>query len=191
MVQVDEDACAEVGDSPVEQQLLNEAHRRMLRGFDGDDAPHLCLAVSGGPVGAALPIVLGLPYRSYLVDVVRSPDNWRLVAEAPPDRGIICGIADASSPGLDAAETMIWAAALTASGGRSPDRVGMATSGGMLGLRRERARRKIEVLGEAVRVASMGPVAQIARALVPDPGSSRFPGLRTTWEAATAAGLKP
>jgi methionine synthase II (cobalamin-independent) len=138
-----------------------------------------------------LPILLELPYRSYLVDLVRSPDNWRLVAEAPPERGIICGIADAASPTLDAAETIIWAAALAASGGRSPERVGVAPSGGMLGLRRERARRKIEVLGEAVRVASMGPVAQVASALVADPGASRFPGLRATWEAATAAGVRP
>jgi hypothetical protein len=59
----------------------------------------------------------------------------------------------------------------------------------MLNLRREHARRKVEVLGEAARVGSMGPVNEIAKALVPEPGASRLPLLRITWEAATAAGL--
>jgi methionine synthase II (cobalamin-independent) len=188
MVEVEE-ALGEIpGDASSERELFHEAHVRMLDGV-GEDRPHLSLALAGAVPDEVARVLFELPYHSYVLDLVTAPGNWRLVAEAPADRGIVCGIADAASPTLDAAETILWAAALAASGGRTAERVGVAPSGGMLKLRREHARRKIEVLGEAARVGSMGPVNEIAKALVPEPGTSRLPLLRVTWEAATAAGL--
>jgi methionine synthase II (cobalamin-independent) len=187
MVQIDEDLAGAVGDSATEGRLFLDAQRRLLSGTD--DGMHRCLAVTAASAAAASRVLFEAPYQSYLVDLVRAPDNWRIVAGAPPDRGVICAVADASSPQLDSPETLIWAAALAAGRERSPDRVGIAPSGGMLGLRRERARRKIEVMGEAVRAARLGPLGEVARSLVPAPALSRIESLRDVWAAAAAAGL--
>jgi 5-methyltetrahydropteroyltriglutamate--homocysteine methyltransferase len=187
MVEVEEVLDGAFGEAPGEQDLFGEVHARMTDDL-GRDRPHLSLALQGAVPRQAGSFLFALPYHSYVLDLVSAPDNWHLVAAAPADRGIVCGIADAASPALDAAETIIWAAAL-ASQGRSADRVGVAPNGSMAGLRREHARRKIEVLGEAVRVASMGPVSEVAIALVPSPGTSRIASLRAVWEAASAAGL--
>jgi len=84
---------------------------------------------------------------------------------------------------------LVWAAALAARmGDRGHARVGIAPSGSLVGLERHRARRKIEQLGLAVRLAAMGPLQAVAEALQPDPANARIrglPQLYRDWQEAT------
>ena len=59
---------------------------------------------------------------------------------------------------------------------RQPSRIG-----------RHAARRKIELMGEAVRIAAMGPLQEVAEALDPAPLESKMAPLRQLAEAVDAA----
>jgi len=155
VVQVDEYALTMVGpDDDAERRLFREAMRRLTR--DLGDMGHLSLAVTMGSaahVGAAA--LSDAPFRSYLFDLIAGPDNWRLVAEVPGERGVVCGVADARSTRPDELEVMVWAAHYAASTqGRGLARVGLAPSTGLEYLPRDRAKAKIELLGRAARHAA-------------------------------------
>jgi methionine synthase II (cobalamin-independent) len=133
------------------------AHRLLLAGLPAE--AHATLAITGGDAEAmGAEALFGLPYRSYLFDLVAGPDSWRTIARAPGDRGIIVGVADATgrrSPGL---EEVAWAASYAASlGGRGLARVGLAPSGGLDGLDPARAQALIGLLGEAARLLAGDP----------------------------------
>jgi len=133
------------------------AHRLLLAGLPAE--AHATLAITGGDAEAlGAEALFGLPYRSYLFDLVAGPDSWRTIARAPGDRGIIVGVADATgrrSPGL---EEVAWAASYAASlGGRGLARVGLAPSGGLDGLDPTRAQALIGLLGEAARLLAGDP----------------------------------
>jgi len=132
-------------------------HRLLLAGLPAE--AHATLAITGGDAEAlGAEALFGLPYRSYLFDLVAGPDSWRTIARAPGDRGIIVGVADATgrrSPGL---EEVAWAASYAASlGGRGLARVGLAPSGGLDGLDPARAQSLIGLLGEAARLLAGDP----------------------------------
>ena len=99
LVQIDESAATMIGDSPNEQKLFKAAHRRLTNTVKG---VHLSLAITMGNVERIPPrILFDAPYLSYLFDLAAAPQNWRPISFAPPERGIVCGIADAGSPSPD------------------------------------------------------------------------------------------
>jgi hypothetical protein len=56
-----------------------------------------------------------------------------------------------------------------------------------LGLGRHEARRKIEEMGEAVKISAMGPLQEVAVALDPAPLETKMARLRRVAEAVEAA----
>jgi len=154
MIQVDEDAAVMIGTDRSERELFKAAHRRLTYRVK---APHLCLAITVGSAHAAGPsTIFDAPYHSYLFDVVTAPQNWALIAELPTERGVICGVVDARSSRPDDAGYLRWSAQYAAAAARrGPDRVGLATAGGLDQLPRDRARAKIDLLGmTAIELAS-------------------------------------
>jgi hypothetical protein len=135
--------------------------------------------------------IAALPFRSFLIDVVSGPDAWRLLALLPPETGVVVGALDAGTTATDDPEMLVWAATLAAEmDGRGHERVGIAPSGSLAGMDRYRARTKIGQLGMAVRLARMGPLGEVARALQPEPGTCRIGSLRRLyrdWEEARVA----
>jgi len=165
LVQIDEDGAIRMGDDPAELALFREAQRRLTAGV-GDI--HLSLAISGGSVDpAGEEAIFEAPYRSYLFDLVAGPDNWRLIARAPGDRGIVCGALDPAGPPAGALETLVWAARYAAStGGRGMARVGLAPAGGLERVTSEQARAAMGLLGRAARLAEASR-AELAKELDP------------------------
>lgn len=166
LVQVEEPGAIEIGSDEQERALFRTAQEVMTDGLAG---VHLSLAITGGNADLAGPsTIFAAPYASYLFDLLAGPDNWRLIALAPPERGIVCGAADARTSLRDHKELLLWAAHYAASTqGRGLERVGLATSGSLAGLTVEQARAKIAVLGEAARLSGMAPSAELAEALDP------------------------
>lgn len=142
---------------------------------------HRSLSITGGaahPAGHAL--LAALPYQSLLIDTVTGgADAWRLIHSLPPETGIIVGAVSTTDPRPDDPEMLVWAATLVAeSNDRGHIRTGITTAGSLAGLDRLHAVRKVESLGTAVRLAKMGPLGQVARALQEDPARCRIPALR-------------
>lgn len=144
IIQVEERAASMIA-SESERSLFRAAHRRMTHELPG---LHLMLAITEGSAHRAGPrVIFDGPYRSYLFDLVAGSRNWLLIAEAPADRGIICGMADAASAEPDDPARMTWAARYVAQvRNRGADRVGLAPSGSLWFLPREAAYAKIESL---------------------------------------------
>lgn len=155
-IEIHEPAAAGIGSDARERERFRAAHQRLLDGVSG---AHLSLAVTGGNANAAgVEILLAAPYASLAVDLIDGPENWRLVAGAPGDRGIVCGALSVERDADDRIEVLLWAAAYAAStGGRGPARVGLATASSLAGLPWEVAERKLSILGEAVRLAELPP----------------------------------
>ncbi len=159
-----------------EWELYAETQRRLTAGLEDQ---HLSLGLYHGgihPAGHAA--VLGGPYRSYLVDAFGGPDAWRFVFAVPPEIGVIVGALDADNTALDETEVMVWAMAWAGPEERTTARVGVAANGSLRSVGRHPARRKIELMGEAVRIASMGPLQEVAEALDPTPLDSKMAPLR-------------
>lgn len=162
VIQVDEDDAALVGLDPSERRIFVDAQRRLTDGIDA----HLSLAIAGGDAaGAGAETIFDPPYRSYLFDLVAGPDHWRLIAQAPADRGIVCGALDPAGTGSGDRETLVWAARYAASTrGRGMDRVGLAPAAGLERLSWEAAGAKVRVLGDAARLAT-APREELEEAL--------------------------
>ncbi len=185
LIQVDEGALTAIGDDTQEWLLYAETQRRLTAGLDDH---HLSLGLYRGAVDpAGHASILGGPYRSYLMDALGGPDAWRFAFAVPPEMGVIVGALDAGDATRDETEVMVWAMAWAANGERSPERIGIASNGSLRAVGRHAARRKIELMGEAVRIASMGPLQEVAEALDPTPRESRMAPLRRMAEAVDAA----
>lgn len=184
-IQIDEGALAAIGDDDDEWRLYAETERRLTAGLE---ARHLSLGLYRGAIHPAghESIVAGA-YRSYLVDAFGGPDAWRFVLAVPPERGIVIGALDAANPLRDDPELMVWAMAWAGHADRSTDRIGIAANGSLRSIGRHAARRKIEQMGEAVGIARMGPLQEVAEALDPDPLRSKMAHLRAMAEAMEAA----
>jgi methionine synthase II (cobalamin-independent) len=146
VVQVDEPAAASI-DTESERALFRAAHRRLTHAIDG---VHLMLSVLGGSADrAGARTIFDARYHSYLFDLRDEPDNWLLVAQAPPKRGIVAGVGSTTADEGDDEDARIqWAASLLAGlRGRGPDRVGVAPAGSLAGMTREQARARIKRLG--------------------------------------------
>ncbi len=180
LIEVHEPAATSIGDDPAERELFGAAHRILLDGVRGT---HLSLAITGGNADrAGIATILAAPYASLAVDLITGPDNWRLVVATPGDRGIVCGALAATAGSDDGPEILLWAAGYAAStGGRGPERVGLATASSLADLSWPDAVRKMERLGEAARLASL-PVAERMRQLDPRAVSKRSAALgRVDW----------
>jgi methionine synthase II (cobalamin-independent) len=167
LIEIEEPAAIRIGEDEAERGHFTDAHRRLTDGVTG--LVHLSLAVTGGNADTAgASTFFDLPYASYAFDLIAGPDNWRLIADAPGDRGIICGALDPSASSSDVPETLVWAAHYAAStGGRGLDRVGLANASSLVGLDRERARAKLELVADAARIASAATPDELARLLDP------------------------
>jgi methionine synthase II (cobalamin-independent) len=165
LVEVHEPAVTSLEPEPLIRQRFVETQRRVLDGLDG---LHVSLAITGGSAEeAGIDTLLGAPYSSLALDVIRGPDNWRIAAAAPRSVGIVCGAMTSEAGGDEAVEILLYAlnyAASTAS--RGPDRVGVATAGSLAGVPWEVAERRMRRLGDAVRLA-VGSADERADALDP------------------------
>jgi len=183
LVEIDEPDAVAIGDSEPERRLFRDAHARLT---DGVDSTHLSLALTGGNVDTAGDTtVFDAPYESYAFDLIAGPDNWRLIASAPGDRGIVCGALSPAVDSNDGPEVLVWAAHYAASTrGRGLARVGLANASGLEALDWPAARAKLVRLGEAARIAGAESSSEMASALDPravDPRSAalgRFTGRR-------------
>lgn len=169
LVRIDEsDALtAAQGDAP--RAFFADAHRSLVAGAASDVASiHLMLGLTGGDhEGIGADLLAGLGYASYMFDLIAGPNDWRLVARIPGDRGIVCGVVDATTASGDAPEVLVWAAHYAASTrGRGLARVGLATTGSLAGLEREAGEAKLRALGEGARIAGL-PRDEIRTSLDP------------------------
>src|SRR4051794_16720523 len=148
-----------------ERQRFVEAHRTLVDGIDG---LHLSLALTGGNLDAAGPATFfDRPYASYAFDLIAGPDNWRLIAAAPGDRGVICGAMPATPGGDTNRDVLVWAAHYAAStGGRGLARVGLANASSLATLPRAEALSRLTIVAEAARIAG-GPPDQLIDQLDP------------------------
>lgn len=180
VLQLDEPGIPSIGADDARWDELCELHAELATRVTD---LHRTLAITGGAAHAAGHARLAaLPVQSILVDV-RTPgagvDAWRLIHSLPAEMGVIVAAADAGSASDDDPEMLVWAGALAAeSNGRGHIRVGVATSGSMVGLPRRAAARKVEALGTAMVLAKLGPVGQVVRALQEDPATCRIRALR-------------
>jgi methionine synthase II (cobalamin-independent) len=166
MVQVHEPAVVDLAGDPDERRLFVEAHRRLL---EAAGTLHVSLAVVGGDaerLGADA--LFDVPYPSYQFDLIAGPDNWRLIARAPSERGIVCGVVPGAGGPPVGREIVVWAARYAASiNGRGLDRVGLATAGDLSGLDWPTATIRLRLLGDAARIAADDSPEHLARELDP------------------------
>jgi hypothetical protein len=153
LIEIHEPAATRIGMDADERVRFRTLHERLLDGVTGT---HLSLAITGGDAKAAgVDTLLAAPYASLAVDLIAGPDNWNLVVRTPGDRGVICGVLSAEAGSDDGPETIVWAAGYaTSTGGRGPDRVGIATASSLADLSWDVAVAKMERLGDALRIAT-------------------------------------
>lgn len=174
LVEVVEDAALAVAADPAEAAAFRASHLRLL---DGSEAIHASLALTGGNLDTAPESTFfDLAYASFAFDLIHGPDNWRLIAKAPGDRGIVCG-AMRMTPGADRTrEVLVWAAHYAAStSGRGSARVGLANAPADGSTTRADALERLAVVAEASRLAAVEDPTTLARMLDPravDPRSA-------------------
>jgi hypothetical protein len=100
LIEIHEPSATAIGADAAERALFREAHRDSSTASTG----HTSLAIT-----AAAPRRRGRhdprrPYASLAVDLIAGPDNWRLVADAPGDIGIVCGALSPAADGDDGPE---------------------------------------------------------------------------------------
>jgi len=167
LVEVEEpEAVAAVADAALRAELTDGLRRAtdLVAG-----RVHLSLVLTGGNVdGLGAAMLFDLPFASYAFDLIAGPENWRLIAEAPGDRGIVCGALDPADAADDRPEPLVWAAHYAASTrGRGLERVGLANASSLASLPPERALRKLAALAEAARLASIADPHELAASLDP------------------------
>jgi hypothetical protein len=162
LVEVHEPAASLPGDD-AGRAIFAAAHAALLDGTA--DCLHASLAITGGDAMAlGAEALFAAPYRSHLFDLLDGPESWRLVAAAPPERGIVVGVGDATGRARTGLEDIVWAAGYAAStGGRGMERIGIAPSGSLAGLGVDGARAILDLLGEAVRTLGGGGDEVLAR----------------------------
>lgn len=153
-VEVHEPAAVGIGDDAAGRERFADAHRAITDGLPSD--VHLSLALIGGNADTTgIETILAGAYASLALDLVGGPDNWRLAAATPGERGIVCGALGTQAASDDGPEILLWAAGYAASlGGRGIDRVGLATAGSLAALSWDAAEAKVRRLGEAARLAA-------------------------------------
>ena len=173
LVEIEEAEAHRIGTDEHERRLFREAHRRLTDASGHGSKIHLSLSIVGGSAAdAGVETILDAPYASLAVDLIAGPDNWNLVTRAPGDRGIVAGALSARDVD-EGREMLLWAAHYAASGGRGLVRVGLGSAGSYANLTWEAAVRKMRLLGESARLASLPPSEELARSLDPKSISCR------------------
>jgi methionine synthase II (cobalamin-independent) len=163
-IEIDEPDAVLIGGDETERARFVAAHRRLTRDFSG---AHLSLVVRGGNADTAGPATFfDLPYNSYAFDLIYGPDNWRLVTNAPVDRGIVCAALSPEPDGDETPEPLVWAAHYAASG-RGLNRVGLANAPGLERVAWDVATGKLERVVKAASIAALPSRDALARALDP------------------------
>jgi hypothetical protein len=163
-IEIHEPAATGIGTDATAQARFAEAHQALTADLSGVEGLHLSLAITGGNADAAgIGTILSDAYASLALDLIDGPDNWRLVAATPGDRGIVCGALSAHDGGDESPELLLYAAGYAAStGGRGPARVGLATSGSLADLSWGVAVRKLDRLGAGAKLAAAPPAERRA-----------------------------
>ncbi len=166
IVEIAEPGALPIAADPGERAAFVDAHRRLI---DGTEGIHASLALTGGNFDTAGPATFfDLAYASYAFDLIAGPDNWRLVTQAPADRGIVCGALDPRPDGDESPELLVWAVHYAAaSNGRGLERVGLANASSLAGLSRAKAVRKLRIVAEAARIATVESAEEMAGLLDP------------------------
>ena len=166
IVEIAEPDALPIATNPVERASFVDAHRRLV---DGTEGVHASLVLTGGNLDAAGPATFfDLAYASFAFDLIAGPDNWRLIAVAPTDRGIVCGALDPRPGGDESRELLVWAVHYAASSnGRGLARVGLANASSLAGLSRAEALRKLRIVAEAARIATVESAEEMAGLLDP------------------------
>ena len=164
LVEIAEPDALALADDPAAATAFRSAHLRLL---DGSEGIHASLALSGGNLDGALPATFfDLAYASFAFDLIAGPDNWRLVAQAPADRGIVCGALGLGAGADETREVLVWAAHYAAStGGRGLARVGLANAPTPTGdpvPSRTEVLRKLALVAEASRIAAVESADELA-----------------------------
>lgn len=166
LVEIEEAEAHRIGDRPAHRRAFAAAHRRLA---DGATGTHLSLSIVGGSAwDAGAETILTAPYGSLAADLIAGPDNWRLVALAPGERGIVAGALSPAVGSDDAPELLLFAANYAAStNGRGSERVGLAIAGSLAALTWEQALVKLARLATGVRVASLPPGEELSKSVDP------------------------
>ena len=156
MIVVEEPDAVVIGDNAAERRLFANASSRLLANAG---SAHVMLAITGGSAHeAGGSTFFEAPWQSVLVDLIAGPDNWRLVREAPGDRGVVCGVLRVREDGVevDQAPEMVWASQYAASAnGRGLARVGLTNATRLADRTPEAARWAVRQLAQAAKYATM------------------------------------
>jgi hypothetical protein len=169
LIEIAEPDASVIATDPSAATMFAAAHARLV---DGSEGIHASLALPAGNLDGTPPAVLfDLAYASYAFDLIGGPDNWRLIVQAPTDRGIVCG-AQGLLPGADTnREVLVWAAHYAAStNGRGLARVGLANAplaASDPGPSRSEVLRKLAIVAEASRIAAVESGEEMSRLLDP------------------------
>ena len=160
-IEVHEPAAVSIGADADARARFADLHRMLTADLEG---VHLSLAITGGNADeAGIDTILAGTYASLAVDLIAGPDNWRLVAAVPGDRGIVAGVVAPRAGSDDGPEVMLWAAGYAAStAGRGAARVGLATASSFAALPWDVAAEKVRRLGSAARLATAPHEEQLA-----------------------------
>jgi methionine synthase II (cobalamin-independent) len=173
-IEIDEPDAILIGDDDTQRRRFVDAHRRLTRDVEG---VHLSLLVHGGNADTAGPATFfDLPYASYAFDLIAGPDNWRLAARAPADRGIVCGALSPEPKADQTPEPLVWAVHYAASS-RGLDRVGLANAPGLDRYGWDVALVKLDRVAHAARIAALPTREAVAQAMDPRAVSARSAAL--------------
>jgi len=170
LVEIEETAADRLADAG-ERDRFRKVHER-LASIEAET--HLSLSIIGGaPDPSAWDSVLALPYASLAVDLISGPDSWNLLTRWSGERGVVAGV-QSGRPADESREVLLWAAHYAASTQRrGMDRVGLGSAGSYANLTWDAAVRKMRLLGEAARLATMPPGEDLYRSLDPRAVSPR------------------
>jgi hypothetical protein len=177
LVEVAESDALGIAADPAAAVAFAAAHRRLL---DGSEGIHCSLSLTGGNLDTAgAATFFDLAYASYAFDLIAGPDNWRLIAQAPADRGIVCGALGLGKGAMETREVLVWAAHYAAStNGRGLARVGLANAPAVPSEpppTRAEVLRRLSLVAEASRIAAVESTEEMAGLLDPraiDPRSA-------------------
>lgn len=162
LVEVEESGLDRLGDTAERRRFL-AVHERLLAKVQGT---HLSLSIVGGPPDPdSWSTLLALPYASLAVDLIAGPESWNLVTRLPGERGVIAGVESARKVD-EPKEVLLWAAHYAASTqGRGMARVGLGSAGSWSNLTWAVAVRKMQLLGQSARLATMPQGDELIRSL--------------------------
>ncbi|HTK44085.1 MAG TPA: hypothetical protein VL749_01875 [Patescibacteria group bacterium] len=174
LIEFEEDGLDRLGDE-AKRRRFHDVHERLLEQVTGT---HLSLSIVGAsPDPVAWDMVLELPYASLAVDLIAGPDSWNLVTRLAGERGVVAGVESARKAD-EPKEVLLWAAHYAASTqGRGMARVGLGSAGSWANLTWDAAVRKMRLLGESARLATMPAGDDLIRSLDPRAVSPRHAAL--------------